>query len=220
MRKLILFALIISACAGNKPIKPSANDDTNKVDISIKEQASIKYKDKSPTINFSLDSLLKFDSETELKRVFGNYVKRSKGYYPGGMGEYPITLLFAGTINEVMYEWEDTVNFSGLSRIKIVGEQTDWKTKEGITLGTSLKELEKLNNKPFKFSGLGWDYGGIVNWEGGNLDKRKVFICLDCSREKSPNECEGLEGDDKEISSESEIAQKNNPIVMEISMRK
>jgi hypothetical protein len=211
MRKLLFFAFIISACEGNKPTNLIANIDTNKVEISNK-------KEQSPNINFPLDSLLKFDSEDALKRVFGKYVKRSIGYYPGCMGEYPITLLYSGTKNEVQFEWVDTVNFSGLSIIKINGELSDWKTKEGITIGTTLKELEKLNKKPFRFSGFGWDYGGMVNWEGGYLDKRKVFVCLDYST-KSPESNE-LDGDKIDVSSDSDVAQKNNPIVREIRMIK
>jgi hypothetical protein len=37
-----------------------------------------------------------------------------------------------------------------------------WKTKEGVHIGTTLAELERVNGGPFQFSGFGWDYGGAV----------------------------------------------------------
>jgi hypothetical protein len=50
-----------------------------------------------------------------------------------------------------------------------------WHTTDGITFGTSLKELEKINGRRFKLSGLGWDYGGsVISWEGGTLERLKA----------------------------------------------
>lgn len=50
-----------------------------------------------------------------------------------------------------------------------------WKTKESITIGTSLKTIEKLNGKPFRLLGFGWDNGGMVNdCNGGRLTELGV----------------------------------------------
>jgi hypothetical protein len=47
-----------------------------------------------------------------------------------------------------------------------------WKTKSGFGTGTSLKELEMQNGKPFTLTGFGWDYSGtLCSWEGGKLEK-------------------------------------------------
>lgn len=36
--------------------------------------------------------------------------------------------------------------------------------------GTSLKELQRLNGKPFRLFGFSWDYGGLVeSWQKGRL---------------------------------------------------
>ena len=54
--------------------------------------------------------------------------------------------------------------------ISFGGQSSVWHTAEGITLGTTLADLQKLNGKAFKFSGFDWDYGGhIQSWEGGKL---------------------------------------------------
>ena len=65
-----------------------------------------------------------------------------------------------------------------------------WKTKEGITLGTTLQELERLNLGPFRLLGFGHDgSGAVVSWGKGRLegvfgsftspDKRHAVIFLD-----------------------------------------
>lgn len=50
-------------------------------------------------------------------------------------------------------------------------EKSLYHTREGVTLGTTLKELEQLNGRPFELSGFSWDYGGTVtSWKGGKLE--------------------------------------------------
>jgi hypothetical protein len=47
-----------------------------------------------------------------------------------------------------------------------------WRTRSGIGLGTTLRELEARNGKPFVIHGFGWDFqGGVASWQGGNLEK-------------------------------------------------
>lgn len=170
--------------------------------------------------DFTLDKLLSFQSEADLIKTYGADVKRSTGYYPEGMGEYQNTLLFPDTKNQVEFVWQDdSVSFSGLSYIHISGEATDWKTKEGITLGTTMKDLEKLNQKSFIFSGFGWDYSGATDWDNGHLQERKIFVNLAYPGENVSPEHDALIGD-HDIRSDSELAQKVNPIVFEITMRK
>lgn len=171
-------------------------------------------------INFPLDSLLHFDSEAELKNVFGADVQRSTGYYPEGMGEYANTLLFPGSRNQVEFVWkDDSITFSGLAYIEIDHDSSEWKTKEGIAMNTTLKELEKLNGKPFSFFGFGWDYAGATEWEGGYLDKRKIFVRLKLPGGNIPVEFDGLLGD-RSFPSDSSLAQRANPVVGEITMRR
>ena len=48
------------------------------------------------------------------------------------------------------------------SEISIYGTKSEWKTKEGVTLGTTLRELEVLNTMPFHLVGFGHDWSGVV----------------------------------------------------------
>jgi hypothetical protein len=212
MRHFILgTVLVLSSCSAKKNIE---EDKTNTDTVGVTKSVVAEQ------IDFPLDSLLSFDSETELKKVFANNIKRSIGYYPEGIGEYPNTLLFPGTNNRVEFVWlDDSISFSSLVYINIAGQETDWKTEEGITLGTKLKDLEKLNHKPFTFYGFGWDYGGSATWDNGRLQERKIFVSLEYPGDSMPTEFEGLLGD-HEIRSNSELAQKANPVVVEITMRR
>lgn len=170
-------------------------------------------------IEYPLDSLLSFDSEAALKKVYGEYVKRSVGYYPEGMGEYSNTLLFPDSKNQVEFVWEDdSLQYNKLQYIRLSGEQTDWKTKEGITIGTDMKTLETLNKRPFAFFGLEWDYSGVIDWKDGHLAERNIFGSLAYPTDSMPAEFMDLLGDHT-IESSSEIAQKANLILTEIIMK-
>jgi hypothetical protein len=221
MRQFILAViLIISSCSPKKePIEE--NNIAKDTIVAIQQsQSSDNRKTDIVSVNFPLDSLLRFDSEAELIKAFANNVKRSIGYYPEGMGEYQNTLLFPDTENQVEFVWtDDSVNFSGLAYIQVRGQKTGWKTIEGITLGTDLKILEKMNGKSFTFYGFGWDYSGMVDWDEGHLYDRKVFVSLDYPGETIPPEFDGLLGD-HEMRSDSELAQKANPVACEITMRR
>lgn len=42
----------------------------------------------------------------------------------------------------------------------------------GLTLGMSAADVQRINGRPFSIYNWGWDYGGYVyDWQGGNLDR-------------------------------------------------
>jgi hypothetical protein len=221
MRLLILCIIVIlSSCSTGNESTVENKGNTDSIILNQSDTAVTISEGEKIQIEFSLDSLLNFDSELKLKEVFGNHVKRSKGSDQEGVEEYPITLLFPNTSDEVEFVWrEDSINFSDLDYIKIRGKESRWKTSEGITLGTTLKELEEINQKPFIFYGFGWDYSGAVTSEDGHLFERKIFVSLEYPAKSIPPDFEELVGE-KKINSNSELAQKSNPIVREITMRR
>lgn len=169
----------------------------------------------SESQTFILDSLLKYNSETELISKFGKEnVARDTAWYPEGMGQYMISVLYPGTNNEVEFTWKDSIAFSGLQELALHQDSAEWST-HGIKIGSTLADLIRLNKKDFIFSGFGWDYGGAVFWnEGGDLTD--LMITLDISNYDVPQiEQDSLLGD-QSVSSKSPIARKNNPVVREI----
>lgn len=168
------------------------------------------------TKGYVLNNLLDFDSEAALKEVFGDDIQRSTGYYPEGLGEYTTTTLFGGTDNEVVFKWsDDTLNFNQLETITINKANSAWQTKDSIRIGTKLKTLELINQKPFTFLGFGWDYAGAVQWQSGTLETSNTSVRLDLAQGSSPSDFLELLGD-TQVSSDTELAQKANPVVVEI----
>lgn len=224
VKKLIplLFAalLLTTSCSNNtneSTTEQSQNEPNQQENNALSTNSS---SNKSGFIDVSLDSLRSFNSEKELKVVFGDHVKRAIGQHAEGMGEYNNSLLYPDTKNEVEFVWkDDSINFSGLVFLKLKGKDTDWKTEEGITIGTRMKELEEFNKKPFTFYGLGWDYAGTIDWQKGNLYDRKIFGRLAYPEDYMPEEFDDLLGD-HEIKSTSELAKKANLILGEIMMEK
>jgi hypothetical protein len=74
------------------------------------------------------------------------------------------------------------------------GDKSLWRTTYGITLGTTLLELERINRKPFRLAGFDWDYSGtVLSWNSGVLEgvfgsggRNKVFLRLSYSTDPVP----------------------------------
>ena len=89
-----------------------------------------------------------------------------EGQYDPGTIVYPT---FPEKRMDIFWKWSEGGGRVP-SMIRWDGEKTLWHTEQGITLGTRLKELERLNGGPFTLTGFDWDYGGTVtNWNGGKL---------------------------------------------------
>jgi len=114
-------------------------------------------------------------SEKQLIEFFGEEnVKREEIVVGEGEGYEIATFIFKGTKNEILVKWQDDKVLNKPSSISIYKEGTQWKTPEGITVGTTLSEINKINGMDFDISGLGWQFGGFVNsWNKGTLSKYK-----------------------------------------------
>ena len=58
--------------------------------------------------------------------------------------------------------WKDPDKKTLPASAQLSGAKSRWKTAHSISLGTSLKDLERRNGRPFKLAGFGWDYSGTV----------------------------------------------------------
>ncbi|MEL6924323.1 MAG: hypothetical protein AAFO94_09765, partial [Bacteroidota bacterium] len=116
-------------------------------------------------------------TEAELIQLYGESQVQRREI---GMGEgetAPGTVVFPGTDNELIVEWENEKTYETISSIRIDGEQAQWTTEEGIRIGTTLDELRQINGKEFQFYGFEWDYAGTTNeWEGGRINKNLTVI--------------------------------------------
>lgn len=76
--------------------------------------------------------------------------------------------LFAGTDRELDLIWKHGDPKKIISDVNVIGKA--WIFSNGLKVGMTLVEVEKLNGKPFQISGFDWDYGGwVTDFQGGTL---------------------------------------------------
>ena len=79
-------------------------------------------------------------------------------------------VIFDNTADNITIEWNDGNLTPKIIRIK--NPNSNWKTKEGVGIGSTIKEVEKANGKPFTIYGYEIDKylaGTVKNWNSGNL---------------------------------------------------
>lgn len=110
-------------------------------------------------------------SESDLIAYFGkNNFKRVERFYSEGTERVIGTVFFSDTPKEFFIKWKDTLNFKNPDWLEIHGDSSIWSLSNGIKIRMPIKELAKLNGRPFSFVGFDWDYGGGVNLKGGKLN--------------------------------------------------
>nr|WP_293842161.1 hypothetical protein [uncultured Arsenicibacter sp.] len=144
------------------------------------------------------------------------------------------TTLFKGTPDEAQILWLDKENAAKPDAVILRpasdkpgtgGNQTQWVTDNGLRIGSTLKEVEKLNGKPFKLYGFGWDYGGSASsWQGGSLEGKdgKTYLSivfgygeLSAEQEKLVDKVSG----DGEFLSSNPAMQQLNPVIQTMTVR-
>jgi hypothetical protein len=165
-------------------------------------------------------------SETDLIRIYGKQNVQSKAISLGE-GEYePGTSIYPREPGKTLVVlWKESEPRRLPKVIQISGEKSVWKVTHGISLGTTLKELERLNGKSFILTGLGGgEYAGtIVSWEQGKLENEfteqgRVILRLNYPPGEGPA---GQKDDptvwgDRDFRSDHPDMQKINPRVYEI----
>ncbi len=111
-----------------------------------------------------------FSTEADIVAAFGesNVERKDIGY---GEGEtLPGLVLFPKDEEKrLRIAWRDDTR-QRISFMRVQGNKTLWHTRQGVTIGTTLKELEALNAKPFSMLGFAFDGSGTVSsWGGGKL---------------------------------------------------
>jgi hypothetical protein len=106
-------------------------------------------------------------SEAKLVELFGagNAARDSFEIEPGVA--LPATILFAADpTRHAVVLWRDETR-AGPESVLIRGERSVWRTDKGISLGTPLATLRRINGKPLTLIGFGSDVGGTVLDNGG-----------------------------------------------------
>jgi hypothetical protein len=119
-------------------------------------------------------------SEAELRRRYGPDSVRGVRIELGEGETAPGTVVYpADSLRRVEIMWRDTLKRQTPARVILRGDESKWQVGRGISLGTSLEDLERLNGRPFTLAGFGWDYAGAVtNWNGGALQSVLAGVML------------------------------------------
>ncbi len=107
--------------------------------------------------------------ETVLQ-LYGERAKLNYFDVPGGLSGEGITLFPKDSTRtmDIWYYKQYSDDFPAMFRVR--GSHSEWKTSKGITLGMTLAEVEKINEKPFKL--MPGDKPGqltIADWGGGQI---------------------------------------------------
>lgn len=102
-------------------------------------------------------------SEATLASLFGpENVMPADVYIGEGFSEPGTSVYPDDATRHLEIMWLDDTR-STVRAVRLTGESTRWHTAEGITLGSTLKQLEELNGFPFRMFGFAWDYGGTIH---------------------------------------------------------
>lgn len=161
-------------------------------------------------------------SEQDLIDRFGaGEVVRDTIYLGEGETEVGTILFRADSLRRIEISWEDWTEARRTPRvISLRGRASAWRTREGVTLGRRLRDLEALNGRPFQLAGWGHDYGGQdCTWAGGRLGAPLTGVRLSFSEGRLSDLPEAeervLQGDSCRSSS-LHAMQRLNPEVVEI----
>ena len=115
--------------------------------------------------------------------------------------------------------WSDRTHRSDIHLIVIGGKST-WTAPDGLRLGQTLEQVEKINHKPFKLKGFDKDrIATVSDWDGGALatlaGNCKPGLSLRADAKVSAEKIGALSAD-KEYSSSDPAIRATKPTISEI----
>jgi opacity protein-like surface antigen len=112
-------------------------------------------------------------SAADLRARFGGeHVGVAPVPWGGAEGDYSQgTALFVKEPNaKLEISWYDKAGERNPAWVSVRGNRSRWRTPAGITLGSHLRTIEKLNAGPFRLLGFGTDVSGtVMSWSEGRL---------------------------------------------------
>lgn len=154
--------------------------------------------------------ILVSDSESEIINRLGKE-NVTRADIPIGEGEMVKgTLVFSGTTKEITLLWQEQ-DFTTLHEVRASHPDAPWVTDLGVKIKSSLKQVEKINEKPFRLSGFQWDYAGTTTgWNQGKISESLVLVFAEPEQFHS-----NLIGD-QIINSDNARMQRANPKVQKL----
>ena len=171
-------------------------------------------------------------SEESLLQSYGAG-RLQRGWVPLANGDSaPGTVLFPeDSLRRLEIAWSDTARRRLPRLVRFSGARSDWMVGRGLTLGLTLREVERLNGGPFTMAGFEWAGEGLVmSWRGGSFNRPPPGAQRILARLRPPRDSGGvfdstsaalvhqLLGDGPFSSTDSRM-RRLNPHVAEIAVR-
>jgi len=166
-------------------------------------------------------------TRADLVRRFGHSSLRSAEINIGeGMTMTGSILFPDDSLRRIEIVWVDVKSTARPARLQVSGRKSLWTIAPGISLGTSLTEVERFNGGPLTLTGFDWDYGGVITgFRGGRLQYLKgktpdVFLQLhpDPATSASSDQLRASVQGDREFGSEIAAMQRLNPRVHQMNI--
>lgn len=212
MKKNILFALfpvLFFACDGVK----KETSSTILLDSTAVEVYPDSLIDVTVVAGKKFGVLHNKISFADLQKIFGE--KQVKTYRDTVSGTpYATSVLFEGQPNELQIAWhnEELLQYPNIVFFK--HPKAVWQADNGIKIGATLEEIEKINEAPVEVVGFGSRYeAGLVKYKEGKLkDFGKYYnLFLSYDKQQNPNV-------DATILGENTIESKN-PILKNLKLK-
>lgn len=167
-------------------------------------------------------------SEDDLVRRFGAVnVRRDTVWLAEGAMSVGTVLFADDSTRRLEIIWQDTSARARPGQVRALRTGSRWSVAPGVSVGSSLTELERVNGRPFTLTGFDWDYAGTVLSCGeGSLaslpsESPRVLVRLAPTKEAqsrvSSRELGRVQGD-REFASSDPVTQRLDPRVYEISL--
>jgi len=226
-RSAMSIVALLTACSGDAPPSASAGGGGGR------EAAPTTFPGADSTarrlwLTPSSGRIADIDAGTtraDLVRRFGEANLRAGDISIGEGVTMAGTVLFPDdSVRRIEIVWVDVKSRARPARLQLSGNRSLWTVAPGISLGSSLREIEGFNGGPVTLTGFGWDFGGVITGlRGGRLQHLKggqpnVFLRLnpsvgtDAEYEKLRLSVQG----DREFGSEIAAMQRLNPRLHEI----
>jgi hypothetical protein len=138
------------------------------------------------------------------------------------------TILFPDSDDsKVEMVWQNAANRSDPQFVLVRTKTSRWRSPTGLRLGLTLRQVERLNRRPFSLLGFDWDYGGTqTTWKGGAIGRgftpgcelRARFTVLATHDRRRPSIDREITGD-RELSSGHAAIQSLNPVIDQLFLQ-
>jgi hypothetical protein len=118
------------------------------------------------------DAIHATDTEASLIERFGaanvrrDSINEGEGMYRAGVILFP-----NDATRRAQVMWKDAEPRANPDRILIGESRSRWAVFPGVSIGSCLDDVERINGRPFRIYGWGFDGAGVSDgWNGGRID--------------------------------------------------